>query len=94
MSKNNDLQWFSTLLLKATFSPISVQTGLVRAIFAKSAFVAITIPPVLSDPMLTSNAWNNANKRTFTLGLFVHKHRLIYISTRGIDNFLFLALED
>lgn len=48
-------QWFSTLLLRATFSPISVHTGFVRAIFAKSALVAITLPPVLNEPMFTNN---------------------------------------
>jgi len=48
------LQCFSTRLLRAIFSPISVQTGFVRLIFAKSAFVASTLPPVDKDPMFTS----------------------------------------
>ena len=50
----NYLQCFSTRLLRAIFSPISVQTGFVRLIFAKSAFVASTLPPVDKDPMFTS----------------------------------------
>ena len=47
------LQCFSTLLLRAIFSPTSVHTGWVSAILAKSAFTALTLPPVDSDPMLT-----------------------------------------
>ena len=46
-------QCFSTLLLKAIFSPTEVQTGVVRPILAKSAFTAITRPPVDKDPMFT-----------------------------------------
>ena len=47
------LQCFSTLLLSAIFSPTSVHTGWVSAILAKSAFTALTLPPVDNDPMLT-----------------------------------------
>lgn len=47
------LQCFSTLLDKAIFSPTSVHTGCVSAIFARSALTALTLPPVLSEPMFT-----------------------------------------
>ena len=47
------LQCFSTLLLSAIFSPVSVQTGWVNTILAKSALTASTRPPVDNDPMLT-----------------------------------------
>lgn len=46
-------QCFSTLRLKAIFSPTEVQTGVVRPILAKSAFTAITRPPVDKEPMFT-----------------------------------------
>lgn len=49
------LQCFSTLLDSAIFSPTSVQTGCVSAIFAKSALTALTFPPVLSEPIFTIN---------------------------------------
>ena len=49
------LQCFSTLLDNAIFSPTSVQTGCVSAIFAKSALTALTFPPVLSEPIFTIN---------------------------------------
>ena len=52
---HTNLQCFSTLLLSAIFSPTSVHTGWVSAILAKSAFTALTLPPVDSDPMLTIN---------------------------------------
>lgn len=48
-------QCFSTRLDKAIFSSISVQTGFVKLIFAKSARVASTLPPVLNDPIFTNN---------------------------------------
>ncbi len=48
-----DLQCFSTRLLRAIFSPISVHTGLVSPILAKSAFTAKTRPPLDRDPMFT-----------------------------------------
>lgn len=46
-------QCFSTLRLRAIFSPTSVHTGLVSTIFPKSAFTALTLPPVDKDPMFT-----------------------------------------
>lgn len=49
------LQCFSTRLLSAIFSPISVQTGLVSPTLAKSAFTAITRPPVDKEPIFTIN---------------------------------------
>ena len=48
-------QCFSTLLLSAIFSPTSVHTGCVRAILARSAFTALTLPPVDRDPIFTIN---------------------------------------
>jgi hypothetical protein len=48
-------QCFSTRLDSAIFSSISVHTGFVRLILAKSARVASTLPPVLNDPMFTSS---------------------------------------
>ena len=47
------LQCFSTLRLRAIFSPIEVQTGVVNPILAKSALTAITRPPADKEPMLT-----------------------------------------
>lgn len=49
------LQCLSTLLLRAIFSPISVQTGFVKLILAISAFAAITRPPVDREPIFTNN---------------------------------------
>lgn len=46
-------QCFSTRRLRAIFSPTSVHTGLVRTILARSAFTALTRPPVDSEPMFT-----------------------------------------
>lgn len=46
-------QCFSTLRLRAIFSPTSVHTGLVSTIFPKSAFTALTLPPVDKDPIFT-----------------------------------------
>ena len=49
------LQCLSTRLDKAIFSPISVHTGFVSPIFARSAFTARTRPPVDKDPIFTIN---------------------------------------
>ena len=46
------------LLERAIFSSTSVQTGVVKAILAKSAFTAITRPPVEREPMLTIKTWH------------------------------------
>ena len=46
-------QCFSTLRLRAIFSPSSVQTGLVRPILARSAFSPSTRPPLDREPMFT-----------------------------------------
>lgn len=46
-------QYFSTLRLRAIFSPTSVHTGLVRTILPKSALMALTLPPVERDLMFT-----------------------------------------
>lgn len=46
-------QCFSTLRLKAIFSPTSVHTGFVSTILARSALTALTRPPVDSEPMFT-----------------------------------------
>ena len=43
----------SHLLDSAIFSSFSVHTGVVREILAKSAFTAMTRPPVERDPMFT-----------------------------------------
>lgn len=50
-----NLRCLSILRERAIFSPTSVQTGVVRPIFAKSALTAITLPPVESEPMFTIN---------------------------------------
>lgn len=50
---NTNLQCFSTRLLRAIFSPISVQTGLVNPTLAKSALTAMTRPPVDKEPIFT-----------------------------------------
>ena len=57
------------LLDRAIFSPTSVQTGVVRAILAKSALTAMTLPPVDNDPMLTINTSLLAN--FWTLAAFL-----------------------
>lgn len=49
------LQCFSTRRLSEIFSPISVHTGVVKLILAKSAFVANTLPPVDREPMFSNS---------------------------------------
>lgn len=46
-------QCFSTLRLRAIFSPLLVHTGDVSCSLAKSFFTAITLAPVDMDPMLS-----------------------------------------
>lgn len=48
-------QCFSILLDSATFSPISVQAGLVNCNLAASALTAMTLAPVAVEPMFTIN---------------------------------------
>ena len=67
------LQCFSTLLLRAIFSPISVQTGWVSTIFAKSALTANTRPPVDRDPMFTINTSFLDNFWTYKIKCKAHK---------------------
>ena len=46
-------QCLSILRLRAIFSPISVQAGLVKLSFAASALTPMTLAPVAVDPMFT-----------------------------------------
>ena len=48
-------QCFSTRRLSAIFSPSRVHTGAINAILAMSFFTPTTFPPVLVEPMFTSN---------------------------------------
>lgn len=66
------LQCFSTRLLKAIFSPISVHTGFVNPILAKSTFTASTRPPVDSEPMFTI-------KISFLLSFWTYKNYFLML---------------
>ena len=60
------------LLERAIFSSTSVQTGVVKAILAKSAFTAITRPPVEREPMLTIKTWHESDARKTAVLMSVH----------------------
>jgi len=58
-------QCLSTRRDKAIFSPDDVHTGEIKATLAKSAFTAITLPPVDVEPMFTINTSPLVNGATF-----------------------------
>jgi len=77
-------QCFSTRLDSAIFSSISVHTGFVRLILAKSARVANTLPPVLNDPIFTSNT-----SPLDSFGTYGYRYLYIFNNERMNQDFSF-----